>query len=351
MAFKGQGEPKRPSDRPQEALNKGGGAGAANTGQRGRADAAQNIVVNGPPSITVAVVAHRSGGIIGDCLRSVRQQDYPQQLVHIVVVDDSDDEDTKRACAEHLAKYVYAPHTDTPGKARNVALENTSTDIVAFLDTDCLAPRNWLRSIVCDLQEHPEVAGVVGCYTGGKNWIQRVFNQEEVRGYKEVKTPAGILEGNCAFWAHRIRGKWFGVHRYSEGNVLSAQLVADGQSVLLDYDLKVVHRGFTYTPRKFYEMGVSQFHNNRDYFGGSLRGEAFSVAVVLSLILLGVSPLHLWLLASPSLMVTAVFVWFSKKYQKTVAPKWIVPSYLYFVFMRWIYWIGYFTELVRHVFR
>jgi len=300
------------------------------------------------PSVTVAVVAHRAGGFIEECLRSASNQDYPRGLLHLLVVDDSDDPATKEACARYGAEYVYAPETDTPGKARNVALRLVKTDVIAFLDTDCVAPEDWVKTIVSDLREYEEVVGVVGCYTGGRNWIQRVFNQESVTKTKEVKAPVGILEGNCAFWVKALEGKSFGVYKYSEGNVLSSQITASGGRILLDYDLKVVHRGFTYTPRKFYRMGEAQMHNNRDYFGGALRGEVFSACVVAALIMLLSSPLYGWMLALPSLGVTAVFVKFAKAYQKSVPTRWLIPSYTYFVLIRWVFWLGYFKETLTY---
>ncbi|MEM3710468.1 MAG: glycosyltransferase family 2 protein [Thermoprotei archaeon] len=301
------------------------------------------------PKVTVAIVAHNSGKIIEDCLRSLEQQDYPKEKLNILVVDDSGDPQTIEACGKYGAEYVYAPDTNTPGKARNVALTKVSGDIVAFLDTDCVAPPDWLSRIVRDLQEHRGVEGVVGCYTGGRNWIQRVFNQESVVG-SEIKTPVGILEGNCAFWVRSLQGKKFGVHRYSEGNVLSYQLAREGKKVLLDYDIKVVHNGFTYTPRKFYAMGRAQFHNNRDYLGGARRAEIFSVCVVLSLVLLFAIPFYGWVCVLPTIGVTAIFVEFSAKYQRKVPTKWLLQSYAYFVFVRWLFWLGYFTEYASHIF-
>lgn len=306
---------------------------------------------NTPPSVTVAVVAHKAGRVIHECLKSISNQDYPPNLLRILVVDDSNDPQTIHACKEYGAQYLYAPETDTPGKARNVALRHAKSDVIAFLDTDCVAPPNWLKTIVSDLREHREVVGVVGCYTGGKNWVQKVFNQESVTKTKEVKAPVGILEGNCAFWVKAIEGKSFGVYKYSEGNVLSTQIAADGKKILLDYDLKVIHNGFTYTPRKFFHMGRAQMHNNRDYFGGSLRAEVFSVCVVASLAMLLASPIYSWLLALPSLGVTAVFVRFAKTYQKQIPSKWIIQSYLYFILIRWFFWVGYFTEYVTYMLR
>ena len=303
------------------------------------------------PSVTVAVVAHRAGGFIEECLRSASNQDYPRGLLHLLVVDDSDDPATKEACARYGAEYVYAPETDTPGKARNVALRLVKTDVIAFLDTDCVAPEDWVNTIVSDLREYEEVVGVVGCYTGGRNWIQRVFNQESVTKTKEVKAPVGILEGNCAFWVKALEGKSFGVYKYSEGNVLSTQIAADGKNILLDYDLKVIHNGFTYTPRKLFRMGRAQMHNNRDYFGGSLRAEVFSVCVVASLAMLFASPFYSWLLALPSLGVNAVFVGFAKTYHKQIPRKWIIQSYLYFILIRWFFWVGYFTEYITYMLR
>ena len=300
------------------------------------------------PKITVAIVAHNSGRIIGECIQSVITQEYPKDRYDIVVVDDSNDEDTIRICKQNGVRYIYAPEANSPGKGRNIALKNATGEIIAFIDTDCIAPRDWLIKIVKDFAENPDVVGVVGGFSGGKNWLQRLVNKEHVRNLKVKGYSTGFLEGNCAFKLNSLNGMKFGEHKYAEGIVLAKQLSAKGFFVLTDYDLRVIHKGFTHTLRKFFKMGRAHYHNTRSYFGDVLKSDLSALAVVFSLVLLLVGVLFkILVFAIPALLISGMFIVYALKWHSPVPLLKIVPSYLYFLIARWIFWFGYFREFVK----
>jgi len=299
------------------------------------------------PKVTVAIVAHKSGEIIEKCIRSITTQDYPTDKYDVLVVDDSNDEATISICKNYNVKYVYAPETNSPGKARNVALEKTDSDIIAFIDTDCVAPPNWISQIVRDFNLNQDVVGVVGCYEGGKNWLQRLVNKEHVRNLKVKEVPTGILEGNCAFKRAALNRKRFGVHKYAEGIVLANQLSKGGLKTLTDYDLRVTHSGFTHTLRKFFKMGRSHYYNTKSYFGDPLKSNIFSAAVMLSLVLLLTAPFISPFLFAPAAAISFTFVFYAHRWHKPIPIAKLLPSYIYFIAARWLFWIGYFVELVN----
>jgi glycosyltransferase involved in cell wall biosynthesis len=298
------------------------------------------------PSVTVAIVAHKSGRVIGECIKSVLAQDYPREKYDVLVVDDSGDAETIRICTEAGVQYIYAPETDSPGKARNVALGHAKGEVIAFIDTDCVAPRDWLKNIVRDLDENPDVAGVVGAFSGGKNWLQRVVNKEHVSNVRQKGYSTGFLEGNCAFKLSSLDGARFGEHKYAEGIVLAKQLRDKGLMVLTDYDLRVIHNGFTHTLRKFFKMGRAHYHNTHTYFGDAAKSNMFAVGVIVVLGLLLCTPILGSIFAAPSVLVSAGFIYYSHRWHRPVPPKVAVYAYIYFVAARWIFWTGYFVELL-----
>jgi glycosyltransferase involved in cell wall biosynthesis len=305
-------------------------------------------MTNELPTVTVAIVAHKSGEIIEQCLKSVRNQTYPQDKYSVIVVDDSDDAKTKVLCDKYNAKYIYAPTTDSPGKARNVALKNTDSDLIAFIDTDCVAPPDWLTKIANDLLAEDDVAGVAGAYAGGKKWIERVINKEHIRNVKIKGFSTGFLEGNCAFKLSALNGKRFGEHKYAEGVVLANQLSQANLKLLTDYDLRVVHNGFTHTLRKFFKMGKIHYHNTKTYFGNTAGQNTIAVGAVTSLLFLTGIPFLGPLLALPALLLSAGFLFYSHMWHSPVPWRMAVAAYAYFLVARWLFWMGYFAELVRN---
>jgi glycosyltransferase involved in cell wall biosynthesis len=301
--------------------------------------------------VTVVVPAHKSGSCIEKCIRSLCAQDYPKTLYKIIVVDDSDDAETKRVCDEFGAQYYYEKDTSSAGKARNFALDRINTEVVAFIDSDCVAPPNWLSQIVDALSSNPDVAGVVGAYGEGRNWIERLANNEHMPTYRVKLFPTGILEGNCGFKMSELDGLRFGEHKYEEGMVLADRLSARKKKLLVDYSIRVAHNGFTYTFRKAVRIGRAHYHNTRDYFHDVTRSDLFSIAVFSSTALALTSPFLGIVGLIPALIVFLIFVYFTSRVHQRLPKKDVVPAYLYFIGIRWTIWLGYFYELVAERFK
>jgi len=69
--------------------------------------------------------------------------------VGVIVVDDgSDDYDAIAAVAErHRARLVRRRAASGPAAARNAALREVGSELVAFLDSDCVPANGWLRAL------------------------------------------------------------------------------------------------------------------------------------------------------------------------------------------------------------
>ncbi len=81
--------------------------------------------------------------------------------VPVLVVDDGslDPAAVARACARHGARRVRLPVTRGPAAARNAALSELDTTFIAFLDSDCVPPPDWLDRLVGHFAD-PLVAAV-----------------------------------------------------------------------------------------------------------------------------------------------------------------------------------------------
>jgi GT2 family glycosyltransferase len=104
-----------------------------------------------PVSITVAVCTRDRPKLLARCLGSVNTAMYhagAEAIVEVVVVDNASPNDLTRRCAEeHGARCVREP---VPGLnvARNRAVTECDTEIIAFIDDDVVVDRMWLRTMV-----------------------------------------------------------------------------------------------------------------------------------------------------------------------------------------------------------
>jgi glycosyltransferase involved in cell wall biosynthesis len=90
--------------------------------------------------------------LIGNAVNSVLANDYPS--FDLLVVDQSDDERTGEVVRGLMPEHpnLRYLHTAPPGLSRayNVGVRETSADLLAFTDDDCVAPQNWIASIVAE---------------------------------------------------------------------------------------------------------------------------------------------------------------------------------------------------------
>jgi len=121
-------------------------------------------------TITVVVpiynmLSTRGAGCIHRCLAALGEQTRPPD--EICLVDSSDDGTTDLLpdlCPQ--AQVIHADQRLLSGAARNRGVEATSGEVVAFIDSDCVASSNWLEAIEQELQNHPDAPGATAPIRG-----------------------------------------------------------------------------------------------------------------------------------------------------------------------------------------
>ena len=94
------------------------------------------------PDVTVVIPVHDRSAELERCLRSLGGID-------VVVVDDgsAQPERARAICRRHGATLIHRARRGGPAVARNAALRETEAELIAFLDSDCVAPPGWLAHL------------------------------------------------------------------------------------------------------------------------------------------------------------------------------------------------------------
>lgn len=110
---------------------------------------------SGSNDVTVVVPVYDRTEALDRCLASLGRD------VPVVVVDDAsvDSAAVSTVCARHGARLLRRASNGGPGAARESADEIVTTDLVAFVDSDCTVPDGWLDKLVWQFAD-PEVAAV-----------------------------------------------------------------------------------------------------------------------------------------------------------------------------------------------
>ncbi len=106
-------------------------------------------------AVTVVVPVHNRSAALERCLGSIGS-DVPT----VVVDDGSDDPDAvARICERHRVRLIRRAVNGGPAMARNQAIAEVDTELVAFVDSDCRVTDGWLSGLVWQFDD-PAVAAV-----------------------------------------------------------------------------------------------------------------------------------------------------------------------------------------------
>jgi mycofactocin glycosyltransferase len=107
-----------------------------------------------PVDLTVVVPVRDRPVELGGCLASLGSRH------RVVVVDDgsADRGAVEEICRRHGAEVVRRDASGGPAAARNTGLRMVTSDLVAFVDSDCLPPPDWIEALAAHFAD-PLVVG------------------------------------------------------------------------------------------------------------------------------------------------------------------------------------------------
>lgn len=108
--------------------------------------------------ITLYIPCYNSEENIADTIKSAKNQSLKPD--EIIVVDDSSTDRTAEIAKEMNVRIISHPKNKGIGAARNTALENAENNLVAALDSDVVADKQWLSTLYKCMEEHK--ASIVG---------------------------------------------------------------------------------------------------------------------------------------------------------------------------------------------
>lgn len=113
------------------------------------------------PVVSVVVPTRNRNAHAVACARSILEN---RDFLELLVVDQSDGAQTRDELKELGDPRLRYVQTDTRGvtASRNLGIELSRGDVVAFTDDDCRVPPNWTESLSAVFEADPDVAVVCG---------------------------------------------------------------------------------------------------------------------------------------------------------------------------------------------
>jgi GT2 family glycosyltransferase len=203
--------------------------------------------------VSVIICTYNRHKCLDHCLKSIKRQNY--QNFEIIVVNGPSTDDTEnllKKCKD--IRVIQQKILTGISAARNCGISMARGDIVAFIDDDAVADKNWLQSLVGGY--HEATVGCVGgiVYEPGKTSVQfenGIVNKSGVSfTVRSLNSPAKknqfpyCMGTNCSFnknILHQVGGfdPYFRYHL--DESDLCVRIVQAGFKIIFQNDAAVIH--------------------------------------------------------------------------------------------------------------
>lgn len=137
------------------------------------------------PLVSIVIPVKDRAADLRNCLISLQQLDYPQEKLEVVVVDDGSSDDTPQVAKALGAQLVASGATGGgPALARNKGAAHASGEILAFIDSDCTASKQWLMELLPVFADS-DVAAVGG-------WVDGMYSESALDRYEAVMSSLNL---------------------------------------------------------------------------------------------------------------------------------------------------------------
>ncbi|HIE14850.1 TPA: glycosyltransferase [Candidatus Bathyarchaeota archaeon] len=142
--------------------------------------------------VSIVVPVYNAERTIEKCLESLIKQSFPDY--EIIIVDNGSNDGSFALIEEFIKAHpkkkirLIKEEKKGPSNARNRGIKDSSGDIVAFTDSDCVTDRKWLEDIIKAF-DNEEIGAVAGNIRGYKpsNLIEKFLSIFTLRGLKETQ--------------------------------------------------------------------------------------------------------------------------------------------------------------------
>jgi glycosyltransferase involved in cell wall biosynthesis len=242
---------------------------------------------------SVIIPCRNAEKTVADAVRSALAQ--TETPAEVLVVDDASSDGSARVAREAGARVSVGARRRNAGGARNAGIEETSGDLLAFLDADAVAAPDWLARARSAFLADPRVVGVGGRIVNGRPGLygdlDYFLNHSE---WIAAGKPA--FKKNIPTMAIVYRRDAVGPVRFPESNrgedtAFALAVLSRGGRLRYDPEIVVTHRHERLDWSSFWEKQVA---GGRTIYETRVRHDRPGKILVRVPLLLFLFP-HLWI--------------------------------------------------------
>lgn len=244
-----------------------------------------------PLSVSFIIPAFNEERHIANTLSSVRQANDVINIAEIVVIDNCSTDNTAKI-AEQLGAKVLTVSGGPVSRLRNVGVENSSGDVLIFIDADVSLTAGWYQNIARALEkieQNPAFATGSHCSVpeNTNNWLEKYWFSAFVNSVSSHLGTGHLIMSRVLFLKV---GGFSNSLETGEDYDICMRIKAAGGAVEEDAGLKVIHNDFPQTVNAFVKREI--WHGKGD--SGSLSHIVRSKVALASLVFVAVHFVLLW---------------------------------------------------------
>ncbi len=136
------------------------------------------------PCVSIVIPVYNRASEIGACLEALLALNYPPDKREIIVVDDGSTDETPAVVRNYRVKLIELFQNRGQSAARNVGAAAATGEIIAFIDSDCIADPDWLHELL------PYFQDIRVALAGG--YVDSFYQESWLDRYEEVQSPLNM---------------------------------------------------------------------------------------------------------------------------------------------------------------
>ncbi len=276
------------------------------------------------PKVSIIVASRNNEETIGDCLKALFEQEYPQDAVEVIVVDGCSTDATVQIAQKYPAK-VFSLPLNAPA-AYNYAMKIANNNILVFVDSDAKVEKEWLQKLIPHVED-PKVAGVSGAieiWNAENPWARSIGYEIKNRYSRIGKYTSRIATMNLLMKKSVIEeaGGWDENLPSQYDTDLGARVTRLGYKFAYEPSAKCFHFNRE-TVRAYWRQQLQYGKNTLKLYikhGGLARGDEITdfgmniqpalLLAVVALFLLGIVPMLRLMWLASGVLLAAMFIYY-----------------------------------------
>lgn len=145
------------------------------------------------PKVSIVLCVYNGGKTLPLCLDSLMKLDFPKEDIEIIAVDNNSTDSTKDTIRQYPVKYAFEKKRGRAA-ARNKGIKESSGELIAFIDADCVADRLWLKNIITGFTNEL-IAGCGGDYLSynAQTMVEKYYDFKDFLSQKKRLVTMKLL--------------------------------------------------------------------------------------------------------------------------------------------------------------